>query len=89
MATLDQEDVEAIVRGMRAAACDRECAVESIPTHAKQHEVLERWIANDARRQERAEKIKTQVIGWSIVTFLGGVGTGVYHAFQYLREHLR
>lgn len=89
MATLDQEDVEAIVRCVRESACTRDCPVDLIPAHAKQHETLERWISNDVRRQERAEKIKTQLIGWSIVTFLGGVGTGVYHAFQYLREHLR
>ena len=89
MSTLDDEDVEKIVRAMRSSTCERECAVESIPMHAKQHEVLERWIENDTRQQERTEKIKTQVMGWSIVTLLGGVGTGIYQAFRFLREYLR
>ena len=89
MATLDPEDIEQIVCAMRDHACTRTCPIDAIPAHSKQHETLDRWIANDVRRQERAEKIKAQVYGWGIVAALSSVGTGVYKAANYIWEHVR
>ena len=41
------------------------------------------------RKEERWDKIKTQVGGWAIVSALGGIGTAVWHAAQYLKDHLK
>lgn len=57
--------------------------------HIEQHAFIAEWIAEVKIKRERREKIKTQVAGWAIVTFLGSIGTGAYHAAVYLREHLK
>lgn len=57
--------------------------------HSEHHEFVQSWIEKQRLRNERAEKIKTQVGGWAIISFLGGIGSAAYHAFQYLREHLK
>ena len=57
--------------------------------HMEDHEFVREWITKQRLRNERAEKIKTQVGGWAIISFLGGIGSAAYHAFQYLREHLK
>lgn len=57
--------------------------------HREQHAFIGEWIEEVKRKREMREKIKTQVAGWAVVTMLGSIGTGAYHAFQYLREHLK
>jgi hypothetical protein len=57
--------------------------------HREHHEFIREWIEERRTKRERAEKIKTQVMGWGLVTLLGSIGTGVYHSFQYLKEHLK
>lgn len=57
--------------------------------HAEHHHAVRTWIDRENRKAERAEKIKTQIEGWFIVSLLGGIGTSGYHALQYLREHLK
>lgn len=57
--------------------------------HREHHEFIREYIEERKVKRERAEKIKTQVMGWGLVTVLGSIGTGVYHTFLYLREHLK
>ena len=57
--------------------------------HKEQHRFIEEWIEEVKLKRERREKIKTQVMGWGIVSVLGSIGTGVYHSIIYLREHLK
>ena len=60
-----------------------------VEAHKEQHRFIEEWIEEIKLKRERREKIKTQVMGWGIVSVLGSIGTGVYHSIIYLREHLK
>lgn len=81
---------DALVASIAAAVRD-ELACLTVPEdmHREHHEFIKAYIDERRIKRERAEKIKTQVMGWGLVTFLGSIGTGVYHSFQYLREHLK
>lgn len=81
--TLSAGDITALLRAFEAAHC--------IPTaeHKTHHDFVRRLIEQDRKRAERWEKIKAQVGGWAIVTGLGAIGTGVWHGFVYIRDHLR
>ena len=57
--------------------------------HREQHAFIAEWIEEIKRKRERREKIKTQVAGWAVVSALGSIGTGAYHAAIYLKEHLK
>ncbi len=74
-----------------AAAIREELASLTVPEemHREHHEFIREYIEERKVKRERAEKIKTQVMGWGLVTVLGSIGTGVYHTFLYLREHLK
>ena len=61
----------------------------AVEAHIEQHKFIEEWIAEIKIKRERREKIKTQVMGWGIITALGSIGTGVYHSIIYLRDHLK
>ena len=50
-------------------------------THRDHHEFVKVMIDKEKRSIDRSEKIKATVIGWFIITVLGGVGTAVYHVF--------
>lgn len=81
-----EELVQAVVCAIREEAHSNGVPMD---VHVEQHAFIAEWIAEVKVKRERREKIKTQVAGWAIVTFLGSIGTGTYHAFQYLREHLK
>lgn len=74
-----------------AAAFREEIACLTVPEtiHREHHEFIGEWIEAQRVKRDRMEKIKTQVAGWAIVSVLGGIGTGAYHALAYLREHLK
>ena len=61
----------------------------SDPIHTEHHEFLSTWIARVRQREERQEKLKTQVFGWGIITILGAIGTAAYQGVIYLRDHLK
>lgn len=74
---VDRRREEALIGGM------------DFETHREQHRFIEEWIEEIKLKRERREKLKTQVMGWSIITILGSIGTAVYHAIIYLRDHLK
>ena len=78
--------VKAVVCAIREEALIGGIDVEA---HIEQHKFIEEWIAEIKIKRERREKIKTQVMGWGIITALGSIGTGVYHSIIYLRDHLK
>lgn len=81
---------EALVSEIAAAVRDEiSCLTVPEEIHREHHEFIREWIEDRKRKHERANKIKTQVLGWGAVSILGGIGTSAYHAMQYLREHLR
>lgn len=53
------------------------------------NEYVSSLISKQRAAEARMETIKTQVTGWGIIAILSGIGTGAFHAFQYLREHLK
>ncbi len=78
--------VQAVVCAIREDA-----SLGGIPpeVHVEHHAFMSEWVAEMKTKRERREKIRTQVEGWAVVTALGAIGTGAYHALQYLREHLK
>ena len=40
-------------------------------------------------KKERIEKLKTSVIGWLIISLLGGIGTLTYKGWRLVSEHLK
>lgn len=80
-----EEFIKAVVRAIR----EETIGGVDINVHSEQHRFIEEWIAEVKRKTDRREKIKTQVMGWGIISVLGSIGTGVYHSIVYLREHLR
>lgn len=49
--------------------------------HKEHHDFLKEWIAKEKRKQERYEKVRTQVTGWGIISVLTGIGAAVYNTF--------
>lgn len=84
--TSREEFVRAVVCAIREEAHPGGLTEEK---HLEQHAFIEEWIEEVKLKRERREKIKTQVMGWGIITFLGSIGTGMYHTAVYLREHLK
>lgn len=80
------EFVKSVVCAIREEAIIAGIDIES---HREQHKFIEEWIEEVKIKRERREKIKTQVMGWGIVSVLGSIGTGVYHSIIYLRDHLK
>lgn len=74
-----------------AQAVREELSCLTVPEemHVEHHAFIKEYIEERRIKRERAEKIKTQVMGWGIVSVLGGIGTGFYHSLQYLRDHLK
>lgn len=81
-----EEFVKAVVCAIREEAIPLGMSEEQ---HREQHAFIAEMIEEMKLKRERREKIKTQVMGWGVVTALGSIGTGAYHAFVYLREHLK
>lgn len=77
---------DAVARSMR-----EELAKLTVPEdiHKEHHAYIAEMVEAAKRKRERAEKIKTQVGGWAIVTLLGGIGKLGYDAFLYFKEHLK
>ena len=76
--------VEAIVEAIKS-----EIAAMAVPQeiHRQHHEYLATLLEDRKRRLLRNEKIKTSVLGWLVITVLGGIGTLAYQLFTTLKEH--
>jgi hypothetical protein len=84
--TRKEDLVQAVVCAVRD-----EVALLSVSetVHRDHHAFITAWLDDQRMRKDRAEKIKTQVWGWFIISILGGAGTGAYKVFNFLREHLK
>lgn len=47
-------------------------------THRQDHEFLKTWREREMRKRDSREKVREQVVGWSIITMLSGVGYAAY-----------
>jgi len=74
--SLTKDDIESVLHNVleTRSRIDNEL-------HSEHHQFVGMMIAREQRKQERWEKIKTQVFGWGIISILGGIATAVYHAF--------
>ena len=81
-------DRESLVTAI-ACAVRTEIACLTVPEelHREHHDFIKTWIERQKRKDERWDKIKTQVGGWGIIAFLSGVGKGVYEAALLIKEH--
>lgn len=79
--TLTDEDIEALSNAIHGGVTPEE--------HIAHHAAIKTMIDRENRKAERAEKIKTQVGGWVIITALGLIGKGVWTAWTYLRDHAK
>lgn len=84
--TSREEFVKAVVCAIREEAGFKGIDAD---VHFEQHQFIAEWIEEVKTKRARREKIKTQVMGWGIITTLGSIGTAVYHSIIYLREHLK
>ena len=50
--------------------------------HDKHHEFLDVLIAKERAKVARMEKVKTHVIGWGIVTGIGGIGYAIFEGLK-------
>lgn len=66
-----------------------ELAAFSIPSeqHKHHHDLWQAELEERARIRERRERVKTSVIGWFIITVLGGIGTAIYQTFDFIKAH--
>lgn len=58
--------------------------------HKEHHAFINMLIEKERRRQDRREKIKTQLMGWGLITFLGGlawIGKQAYNAWASATGH--
>jgi hypothetical protein len=74
------EDVQALRDAFEGA--------RSVPyeMHREHHEYIGVLLAREKRREERAEKIKAHVGGWSVIVALTGIGAAL---FQWVKDHLK
>lgn len=81
-------DRESLVTAL-ACAVREEIASLTVPEelHREHHEFIRTWIAKQQRKDERWDKIKTQVGGWAIIAFLGGIGKAMYDAAILIKDH--
>jgi len=86
----DRRDYSSLAADI-GSAIREEMAKLTVPEeiHREHHAFVAEWLEQQRRKRERAEKIKTQVGGWAIVTLLGGIGKLGYDAFLYFKEHLK
>ena len=52
-------------------------------THKEHHSFVESLIEKEHRKQERWEKIKTQVLGWGIMVVVGSIGAWVLNHIKF------
>ena len=58
--------------------------------HVDHHIVIRKWLEREAMKEEFRRKLKSQLLGWSsVITAFGAIGTAGYHAFAYMRDHLK
>lgn len=57
--------------------------------HIAHHAAIKTMIDRENRKAERAERLKTQVGGWAIITMLGLIGKATWTGWLYVRDHLK
>ena len=50
--------------------------------HDKHHEFIDVLIAEKRAKVARMEKVKTHVIGWGVVTGIGGIGYAIFEGLK-------
>ena len=78
---------EEFVQELADAIRDRFGLAFSEEEHVEHHTFVRQWIEREKRRTEFWDKIKERVGGWAIVSILGSIGSGAYHAFMYFKDH--
>ena len=82
---MNEDQIDTIVKGI----ADKLLFSVDAETHARHHQTMDIWMERENKKAIFREKVKAQVGGWAIVSVLGAIGTGTWHAVQYLRDHLK
>lgn len=80
MRNLTDEDIEAI--------CQRLTEFSGLSTeeHRDHHNAFAEYIAAQRRKAEFYEKVKQQVGGWAVVSFLSAIGYAAWHGLMMILE---
>lgn len=66
----------ALAEQTAALSVDRE-------VHADHHQYIQVLLGREERQRVRREKIRQQVTGWAVITFLSGIGLAVYRGLMH------
>lgn len=77
--TTEQLDIQTIVR-VAAQTIKQELNILTDEEHA----FLKAWLVREKRAEERWEKIKTHVLGWGVVAFVGWIGTVLFDSVVHI-----
>ncbi len=78
---------EEFVQELAEAIKERFGTALSEEEHVEHHTFIRLMIEREKRRTEFWDKIKERVGGWVIISALSAIGSGVYHFFNYVKDH--
>lgn len=85
--------VDEIVSALRKAS---QCEFCSTPEHSQDHEFIKMLLTRESkaaeqelRKQERMERIKTQVIGGVLLALLSSAGAALYQVGKFVSDHYK
>lgn len=82
---MSDENLEGFKRALHEVLDERRRTDEE--THKEHHDWIREEIERRKRKRDDWEKIKNQIVGWSIIAFLGSVaGTVGYAAKKFIEE---
>jgi len=68
-----------LVEALREVLHENRTIIDEI--HQEHHDYIALLLKREQRKEERWEKIKTQVFGWGAISFLSAIGLAVYNFF--------
>jgi len=74
MSTKPTDTTEIVKQAVHAALNER----TDLKVHNLHHEWINEQIAEQHRKREQREKIKTHVIGWGVITAISGFGYAIW-----------
>ena len=60
-----------------------------ISEHIEHHNIFRDWLIAQDKKKARIERYKTQVVGSLIVSSVGAVGTALYVAGNWVKDHIK
>ena len=77
----EKKDVAEIVSEAVNQSFNRNAFVDR-ELHESHHDFIARFIAKEDRSQQLRESVKKQVVGWSVIVLISGIGYFVYDSLM-------